>query len=150
LFRHWPFNWLVSKYGLCALFLPPKLKWKYSDDVSFTTTPMSLNQLHFIVHKLMTIFLHLKNKVLSYKMNKSIGITCMEEEFVSRQYNMEVTRHRNPIFYEKYFFSIFFSSLHFIYQFFFLPMFVHHFSKNIKHFFLQFVFVVGTMKLTTF
>ncbi len=85
-FRRWHFNWLVSKYGLRVLFLSLKLKWKYYDDESFMTTPMGLNKLCFIVDKLMTTFLHLKDKVLSYKICKSIGITHMEEEFVPLQY----------------------------------------------------------------
>jgi len=49
----------------------------------------------------MTTFPHLKDKVLSYNICKSIGITHMEEEFVPLQYNMEIIGHKDPICYEK-------------------------------------------------
>jgi hypothetical protein len=101
LFRRWPFNWLASKYGLHVLFLFPKLKWKYSDDVLFTITPMGLNQSRFVVDKLMTTFPHLIDKVFFYKMNKNIRITRMEEEFVPHQYSMEIIGHKDLICYEK-------------------------------------------------
>lgn len=117
-------NWLARKYGPHVLYLSPKLK--YSNDVSFMTTPMGLNQLYFIVNKLTTTFPCLKDEVLSYKMSRNIKIMPMEGVFVPCQYNMEVVGHKDPICYEKSNFSNFF-----------LPYisFINFFSSHVWHHF---------------
>ncbi len=46
------------------MFLHPKLKWKTSNEVWFMSTPISHNQLCFIVDKLIFDFIDLREKNL--------------------------------------------------------------------------------------
>jgi hypothetical protein len=43
----------------------------------------------------------LKEKVLSNKMGKNVGIICMKKTLVPWKYEMEVTSHKDPISCEK-------------------------------------------------
>jgi hypothetical protein len=46
-------------------------------------------------------FFDLKQKVMSNKIAKGVGIIRMEETFIPRRYGMEVTKQRDLISYEK-------------------------------------------------
>jgi hypothetical protein len=62
--------------------------------------PMS-NQLRLIIDTLTSNFLSLKDKVLSNKTGRGIGVTRMEEALVPHEHDMEVISHHDPIAYGK-------------------------------------------------
>jgi hypothetical protein len=47
-----------------------------------------------------------EDKILFNKIKKGIGIMCMEEVFVPKEYGMEMISHRDLISYRKYLFSL--------------------------------------------
>jgi len=102
---------------------------------------MGLNQLCFIVNKLTTTFPHLKDKVLILQHEQKHRNHTHGEEI----HAMEVIGHKYPICYGKknpFFFFTFHLS-----NFFFPCLCIILTKKNET---LIFVFLVGTMKSTTF
>jgi hypothetical protein len=80
--HHHPIVWPVDKPRPNLLFLCLKPKWKASNEVWFMSTPISHNQLPFIVDKLTSNFHGLCKKVLSSKMGQGVRITHMKEALV--------------------------------------------------------------------
>jgi hypothetical protein len=64
----------------------PLFLWKHNHDVWFSTSLIGKNQLKLILDWLTFDFPFLKEKVLTNKTGKGVGITWMEEVLVSCKY----------------------------------------------------------------
>jgi hypothetical protein len=95
--RHRPIDWPPGKPAPHPMFLHSQPKWRLSEDIWFSAAPISRNQLHLIVCRLTVDFPELKEKILSKKTGRSVGIPHMEEAMVPWEYGMEVTGHRDSI-----------------------------------------------------
>ncbi len=93
--------WPSKNLGPHPLYPHPKPRWKPKYDIWFIIAPIGRNQLKLIMNTLTFDFSSLKNKVLSNKIERGIGITHMEEALVPCEHGMDVIGHRYPIFYGK-------------------------------------------------
>jgi hypothetical protein len=99
LVHYCPTSWPIDTPRPYLLFLQSKPKWRFSNDVRFTTIPIGQNQLCLIMDKFTNDFPNLTNKVLSNKTSQSVGIIQMEEILVPHEYRMEVISHQDSISY---------------------------------------------------
>ncbi len=67
LVHYCPISWPIDTPRPHLLFLQSKPKWRFSNDVHFTTIPIGQNQLCLIMDKFANDFPNLTNKVFSNK-----------------------------------------------------------------------------------
>lgn len=93
--------WPTDKPSSHPLFLHFKAKWRPSNEIWFTTSPIGCYQLCFIIDELTINFPYLHPKKLFNKIGQGVKITWMEKALVFREYGMEITTHMDPISYGK-------------------------------------------------
>ena len=99
---HWPIFEETNLAKSHPVFLTPKAKYRKSESVWFTKGPVGRNKLASVTKSLCESIESLKDKRITNKTGRAVGITRMEEALVPRETGMEHTGHRDAKSYEKY------------------------------------------------